>query len=272
MSLADWQAVLQVMREDDTPPPPPPSPSRKLYGADDYDEAPDDDEDDRDHRRAAATTTGTKTRKKKKKAKPRRAYTHEEGTVDKAQADYETSHYGVQVRDDVQSKGEAAQLAAEIRARSKHSPRMAHADAAALIGLAIGHALAAGHAQTPDHSSRRLRVALVPGSRALHCVPQLAYIHFGARVVDDTAGDGETSGYRLERAPLERHVRDKEGFIAWFALHELVHYLLPHEVHTKAFFAMVESIAADCPFLFNDDDQHHLLPGAPSPLPSPSVP
>lgn len=97
---------------------------------------------------------------------------------------------------------------------------------------------------------RKISLVVVPGSSAIYAIAETGLIHFGERVIAQiTAGD--TSGYRVERAALERHVSDKEGFLLWFAIHEFVHLLPNMTKHTPEFVSRVSSLADQCSFFFH---------------------
>eukprot|EP00727_Mastigamoeba_balamuthi_P009418 m51a1_g5099 hypothetical protein (266) ;mRNA; f:295544-296478 len=257
ISDEDWAAIVRAMRDDDDAPAPPRRAG--LLTADDADYASDDDDDgDLDRgpvlraRQAAAAPRrvpkGSRGGAGQRGARARAGARRGDGDgarVDRAEADSEHRRFGVALAQRPSAEQTALAIAA-VRERSREHEDIGLKDAAELLSHAVGY-LAWTYREELGRGG--VRVSLVPESKALHCVAELRHIHVGARLVADIR-DGDTSAYRAERAPLERHVRDKEGFLLWFAVHEFCHALIPREGHSGKFFQRVESIASECPFFF----------------------
>lgn len=65
--------------------------------------------------------------------------------------------------------------------------------------------------------------------------------------------EGDTSCYELERPIMQTKVKDKEGVMLWFVIHEFCHLFYGQEKHTKVFFSKVLRFADDVPFFFDSD-------------------
>ncbi|KAH3745475.1 hypothetical protein Pelo_13128 [Pelomyxa schiedti] len=120
-----------------------------------------------------------------------------------------------------------------------------------ILGLLYGHFVLIYDRDLLRHSclaGKKLRVC-IPPDKHIFCSQECGVIHIGSSIISDmTAGD--TSQYQLEREALEAHVKDKEGLLIWFGIHEFVHLFI--RPHTKEFFASVCTYADSHPFLFGE--------------------
>jgi len=87
-------------------------------------------------------------------------------------------------------------------------------------------------------------------NKTMYCIQEKGIIMFGERIIKEM-GDDDTSQYKLEKPHLEKIVKDKEGFLLWFALHEFCHLFKVGSTHTTQFFQEVEDLANDNSFFFS---------------------
>lgn len=85
----------------------------------------------------------------------------------------------------------------------------------------------------------------------IHCRPWTGIIRFGEGILKKEFFDGSQSRYSLENEYLKRSpVKDKEGLVFWFLLHEYLHLFSGYDKHNEDFFACVLYLSRQELFLF----------------------